>query len=410
MEIESKKKGGIQSKREVNQSVTHTKEERQMKKMFLVLFMILALTGIAFADQPSGGGNATATATATQSQGIGSGNILNGQGGTISILSPSATGGVGGAGGAGGSVTNTQVGGTFAPTFNPTNTNNVTVKPNINTNIGNGIGNFSPSAKATIEKGAVDIDNTNKNTNVNVNKPVNIVDTDIKNTNKQGQSQSNTNTFNPVNTNTQGQNVNNEQNIAPVQEVNIKSPTQLLNAPSQMVPELNFGTGRMKDVTFTMPNFAIYGIKKYAGEMIVDVLNVNANVKFKNYYKAILSGAKDLSGAKGFNSNEVKIQVICAEAQKTWTTGGNLGGAGSIVSATGLGGGSGAGSIIPNWGGTKADDLFTIIFVKVAIATKVSMDDQYKKEGWKKIEGTKAPSAIADPKSKKSVFGKEVSD
>ena len=48
-------------------SILTIEEERQMKKMFLVLFMILALTGIAFADQPSGGGDATATATATQS-------------------------------------------------------------------------------------------------------------------------------------------------------------------------------------------------------------------------------------------------------------------------------------------------------------------------------------------------------
>lgn len=356
-----------------------------MKKYLLILFMVLALSGVAFSQVTT----QTNTQTAT-----------------------------GGAGGAGGSVTNTQIGGTFAPTFNPTNT----VKPEINTNIGNGIGNFSP--KATIEKGAVDIDNTNKNTNVNVNKPVNIVDTDIKNTNKQGQSQSNTNTFNPVNTNTQGQdqsqgqkqkqnqvqdqkqgqNQVNDQTIAPVQEVTFKSPTQLMNAPSQMVPELNFGTGRMKDVTFTMPNFAIYGIKKYAGEMILDVLNVNANVKFKNYYKAILSDAKDLAGAKGFNSAEVRIQVICAEAQKTWTTGGNLGGAGSVVSATGLGGGSGAGSIIPNWGGTKADDLFTIIFVKVAVETKVS---EIKPKATILYQ---APSSLKESPAKKTVFGKEVSD
>jgi hypothetical protein len=159
---------------------------------------------------------------------------------------------------------------------------------------------------------------------------------------------------------------NNGQVIAPKQTVLFESPTPLPNLPSQYVPELNFGTGRMRDVTEKMPNFAIYGIKKYAGEVILDVLNVNANVKFKNYYRAVLSDAKDLSYSKGFKSSEVRIQVICAEAQKTWTTGGNLGGAMTGLSGSGLSGGSGAGSIVPQFGGTKADDLFTIIFFKVA--------------------------------------------
>jgi len=337
-------------------SILTIEEERQMKKMFLVLFMILALTGIAFADQPSGGGDATATATATQSQGIGSGNILNGQGGTISILSPSATGGVGGAGGAGGSVTNTQVGGTFAPTVNV----NPTIKPETNTNIGNGIGNFSP--KATIEKGAVDIDNKNINVNKNTNIGIN------KQGQKQGQSQgqdqgqSQSNAFTP--TNVQGQ--NNDQVVAPEQTVIIKSPVQLPNIPSSSVPELNFGNGRMYDTTKTLPNFAIFGIRSLGGnDMIMEVLNVNANVKFKNLYKAILSDAKDVANGGKKTLVNVRYQVIRAEAQKSWHTGGSLGGGGSGVSTTGLSGGAGAGSIVPSFGGTKADDLFTIIFVQV---------------------------------------------
>jgi len=216
-----------------------------MKKMFLVLFMILALTGIAFADQPSGGGDATATATATQSQGIGSGNILNGQGGTISILSPSATGGVGGAGGAGGSVTNTQVGGTFAPTVNV----NPTIKPEINTNIGNGIGNFSP--KATIEKGAVDIDNKNINVNKNTNIGIN------KQGQKQGQSQGQDQG--------QFQGQNNDQTIAPHQEINIEAPKRVAvgTAPQDSgQSELNFISPNERDVTTTLPSFGCGTIKK----------------------------------------------------------------------------------------------------------------------------------------------------
>ena len=204
---------------------------------------------------------------------------------------------------------------------------------------------------------AATIKDNNQNQNTNLFTPVNVFTPVNANSNIQGQQQGQI----------QGQEMNNKQNIAPVQEVNIKSPAPLLNTPSQSVPELNFGTGRMKDVTYTIPNFAIYGIKKYAGEFILDVMNVNANVKFKNYYKAVLSDAKDLASAKGFKSAEVRIQVICAEAQKTWTSGGNLGGAGSALSSSGLSGASGGASIIPQFGGTKADDLFTIIFVKVAL-------------------------------------------
>jgi hypothetical protein len=161
--------------------------------------------------------------------------------------------------------------------------------------------------------------------------------------------------------------MNNKQTIAPVQQVLFESPTPLLNTPSQSVPELNFGNGKMIDATKGLPNFAIYGIAPLGSEAIMEVINVNANVKFKNLYKAILSDAKDIGTSKGFKSANVRYQVIRAEAQKTWTTGGNIGGAGSMLSTSGLSGGSGAGSIVPQFGGTKADDLFTIIFVKVAL-------------------------------------------
>jgi hypothetical protein len=171
-----------------------------------------------------------------------------------------------------------------------------------------------------------------------------------------------------INKQGQKQGQNNDQTIAPEQSqsVTFKSPTQLMNPPSQYVPELNFGNGQMKDATNELPKFALYGIRPLdvARERILGILSVNANVKFKNLYESILEDAGKVAGkSKGIIN--VRYQVMRAEAQKSWTTGGNLGGAGSGLSATGLGGGSGAGSIIPQWGGTKADDLFTIIFMKI---------------------------------------------
>lgn len=149
------------------------------------------------------------------------------------------------------------------------------------------------------------------------------------------------------------------------QTVLFKTPTQLLNLPSQGVPELNFGNGRMIDATKTLPNFAIYGIKALGAEAIREVLSVNANVKFKKLYQAILDDAKSVANGGKKTLADVRYQVIRAEGQKSWTTGGNLGGGGSALSSSGLSGASGAGSIIPQWGGTKSDDLFTIIFLKV---------------------------------------------
>ena len=252
--------------------------------------------------------------------------------------------------------------------------------------------------------------NTNVNTNTNLNTfvPTNL-NSNIQGQQQgqiQGQGQAQFSDVDVRNSNRQRQNQNNNQNIAPVQEVN--TPQNLLSPPSQSVPFLYFGNGRIKDVTATMPNFAIYGIARYAGEPILDVVKTDANVKFKNYFKAVIDDARDLSGEKGFNSSQYRIMVFCAEAQKTWTTGGNLGGAGSGLSSTGLGGGSGAGSIIPQWGGTKADDLYTIFFVKIATPAKVSMD--YQKEGWKKVEDKKPEEKKASAPAKKTVFGKEVSD
>ena len=149
--------------------------------------------------------------------------------------------------------------------------------------------------------------------------------------------------------------------------VNIESPQPLLGLPSQSIPELNFGNGKMTDATDKLPNFAIYGIKKLGSEMISQVLSVNANVKFKKLYQTILDDATVVANGGKKTLVDVRYQVIRAEAQKSWNTGGNIGGGGSGLGAMGQGGGSGSGSLIPSFGGTKADDLFTIIFVKVAL-------------------------------------------
>ena len=166
----------------------------------------------------------------------------------------------------------------------------------------------------------------------------------------------------------QKQNMNNNQEISPVQktDIEIEARTPLLNTPSQSVPELNFGNGRMRDVTKSMPNFALYGIKKYAGEAIREVLYTKANIKMKNFFQEVINGGKKISAASDFKSSEVKVIVIVAEAQKTWTSGGNIGGAASGLAGSGLVGGSAGASIIPQWGGTKSDDLSTIFFVRVA--------------------------------------------
>jgi len=214
---------------------------------------------------------------------------------------------------------------------------------------------------------AATIKDNNQNQNTNLNTDVNT----------------NVNTFVPVNTNIQGQQQGqlqgqfqgqgqlqgqaNFQNISPSQNVSFKSPTQLLPMPSQIIPEINFGSGKMVDATASLPNFAIYGIKKLGAESIREVLNVNANVKFKNLYEAVLSDAKDIANGGKKTLSDVRYQIVRAEAQKTWTVGANLGAGTSILSSTGASGGSGAGSLGPAWGGTKADDLFTIIFVKVAV-------------------------------------------
>jgi hypothetical protein len=172
----------------------------------------------------------------------------------------------------------------------------------------------------------------------------------------------------------QGQAQNNNQSIAPVQETNISTPQSLLGAPSVITPPLYFGNGRMEDDTKSLPAFALYGIVPLAsGESIMEVISVSANVKFKNLYQTVLNDGKAASGKGG----AIRYQIIRAQGQKTWTLGANVGGAGSALPSVNSGA-SGMGGIGPQWGGTKADDLFTIIFVKVASAGKYTMGEELK--------------------------------
>ncbi|HYA92757.1 MAG TPA: hypothetical protein VEK32_14810 [Thermodesulfobacteriota bacterium] len=331
----------------------------KLKNLLLVLIMVFALAGTAFAWHE----DCNTTNTNNYTANGGSVNIGGGEAflGSVNTLSPSSSSNV-----TIGNVTG-GTGGSVKDSGNSTNNNTNINAPSATIQKGAVTNTFTPmnsqsqsinnSGNATIQKGAV----TNNNTvdpKITVSPTIDpkiTTTVDPKMTNKQSQSQK------------QSQGQNNEQTINPQQEVTIKTPTQLLESPTQYIPSLNFGNGKMKDVTNELPTFAIYGIKKYAGESIMEVLDVKANVKFKNLYKEILSKAKSLAGGEGFKSAEVKVQILKAEAQKTWQLGLNALGSGSGLSPSGLGGGSGTGGLGPVWGGTKADDLFTIIYVKVAV-------------------------------------------
>jgi hypothetical protein len=216
------------------------------------------------------------------------------------------------------------------------------------------------TANATIQKGAIQ----NSNSNLNVNTNVFSAENTFKpvNTNKQSQEQG------QVQGQVQGQkqSVNNGQNISPAQEITISTPQNLLGLPSQWVPQLNFGNGRMKDATGDLPRFAIYGITSLTTEPIMEVLSVTTT-RFKSLYKSVLSEAKVMAGNGSKTLKDVRYQIIRAEGQSTFSTGGNIGGGGSALASSGLGGVSAVGSLIPQWGSTTANDRFIIVFVRVGL-------------------------------------------
>jgi len=300
--------------------------------------------------------------------------MLNNNAGTL--LSPSATGGSATVK----DVGNVSIGGGFlSKTLSPEASASANVK-NDNVNVGivaPDITNVNVNKPEFNNKNVVVTDINNKvkvdTTDVNINKNV-IEKGAVKNDNVniQGQKQDQKQKQQQGQAQGQQQKMNNDQTIAPVQttDIVIEAPKQnLLGLPSQSVPEMNFGNGKMLDATSKLPNFAIYGIKPLKDEAIMEVISIAANIKFKNLYKKVLDDAKSICALPRTvqSGANIRYQIIRAEAQKSWSTGGNIGGGGSGLASNGLGAGSGAGSLIPSWGGTKADDLFTVIFVKVVL-------------------------------------------
>lgn len=278
-----------------------------------------------------------------------------------------------------------------------------------------GTGNQTGGA-LSIQNKDIDIGNLNNNQNTNTNSNTNV--NNLTNTQSQGQNQAQSQSQSQRMRQNQNQTAISESEAKAKSQANnlgntqtIESPQNLLGSPNVFLPPLYFGNGRMEDVTELLPPFAIYGIKPLAkGEMISAVIVSDANIKFKNLYQTVLDDGKKASG-KG-KADNLRIQIIRAQGQKTWTMGLNAAGAGSGLSPTGLGGGAGAGGIGPQWGGTKADDLFTVLIVQVAGQWKASqasptaLDYKYQSEGWKKVE----PEKKASTPARKTVFGQPVSD
>jgi len=304
-----------------------------MKKMFLA--MVLAFV-MAFGVVPAfAGGDGDVDVNQTQQQGIGNNNTANGAGGTVSVFSPSG----GSATIQPGAIVNSQVGGTFSPTFNPIVTN----KDIGNVNIGGGFlsSTLSPSADANAE----------------ANQKQKQQQGQIQG---QQQGQNNNQVISPEQNNNQNNKQNNKQNNTQKTDILIEAPKQaLLGVPMVGVAELNFGAGKVDwNFATSLPRIGIPELKP--SEVVKEVLESTCNVKFKNYLSTALK-MKKAQMPLGYN---VRLIVVKAEAQKSWTTGGALSGGGSGINNAGIGSAAG-GSLVPSFGGTKADDLYTIIIVKI---------------------------------------------
>ena len=226
-------------------------------------------------------------------------------------------------------------------------------------------GQGGAGGSAIIQKGAVEnnIDNKNTNTNLNTNVNTNRVDVDIKNSNKQdqsqkqGQSQSNTN----MTTNTN----NNGQTISPSQSINIETPRALLGATSGTAgTELNYFSGGQRDVTGKFPKFITKKVNALSSnDVIYRVFSVTANVKFKNLYQIVIN---DITAAlkDRWPTDRLRYQIVESDAMKSWNTGGNISGAGSALTGP-TSGTAGSVGIIPAWGGSKVQNLYTVVIVIV---------------------------------------------
>ncbi|RPI53722.1 MAG: hypothetical protein EHM49_04010, partial [Deltaproteobacteria bacterium] len=153
----------------------------------------------------------------------------------------------------------------------------------------------------------------------------------------------------------QKQDMNNEQTISPTQTTTIITEKPFTPIPTVGVPELNFGSGKV-DWNFAalLPKIGVPLLG--AGEIVKEVIDTTANVPIKRLLPTALSMKK----AELPITYNTRIVIVKAEAQKSWTTGGPLsGGATGVLGTTGTAVG---GSVIPSMGGTKAHDLYTIIF------------------------------------------------
>lgn len=142
-------------------------------------------------------------------------------------------------------------------------------------------------------------------------------------------------------------------------DISIKNEKAYLAAPNAVGPaELNFGGGKL-DWTFAGKIFTVDMPAYKKGEVIKQVVSSEANVKAKNLLPVLIKMVKKELPL----CYNVRLIIIAAEAQKSWHSGGSIGGAGS--GTLGTTGAAGSAGLVPSWGGTKADDLYTIIIVKI---------------------------------------------
>lgn len=249
--------------------------------------------------------------------------------------------------------------------------------------VGNGIGNFSPSAKATIEKGAVSpvisptINPVNNNSNLNVFSPyynptntVTVAPVISPTTTSSATAKGGNvtigggafeRTLSPENTLVNQP----DQTIAPVQTVTIKNPDKIAvgSAPNLTDTELNFISPNERDVQTILPKFGCGTIKPVmASDYIVDVLWQSNDIKFKDLYREVLKGLRSKE-VLAINAKSVRYQIREAASTITWTTGGEL--AANAVGMVGSAVSGITGAVVPKKGRSKSSNLYTVIFVIV---------------------------------------------
>jgi len=308
----------------------------KIKNFVLVLFMVLALTGVAFADSDSHDVS-----------------VLSGNSGNAVVNSPSATGGT---------VNNTQVGGTFSPTFSPDvnatggaggaggaggsvigsgNSMNINAPSSessakigniTNTNTATG----GAGGSAVIEKGAIDNKNTNTNLNTNLNSNTNKVD--VKNTNT---------------------------NVG-INERELLGAPQIIPMPIPLIQG-----GKVGDVTAQVVRFAIQGVP-YKGDMkVVKVLKIVKGSIFdrtrlediEEDFLDAWKGIVNKYGSKNFDLSKVAYLVQYKDSSMGAGVGG--GGAASMSGFSGTNGMAGTLAVLPGYTRSTTDPAYFIKFFLV---------------------------------------------